>query len=355
MTSIRISELRNSSILRVYAEKEIIQSNPEYQRMGEVWNLEKRQLLIDTILNDFDMPKLYFHEFAEAKQLGDGRIVRYAVIDGRQRLEAIWGFIEGKFPLADDFRFLENDGVKASGLTYSGLAKDYPSLKTLLDSYTLPVTTVLTDDLDLIEEMFLRLNEAAPLNAAEKRNAMGGPMAQVIRNVSIHPFFTKNIAFSNKRYQHRELAARFLLLTSNESIGDTKKAYLDQMVKTFKEKNQAKEAQKLGSEVESVLTWAADIFVESDTLLRTHAMAVIYFQVFKEALNNEWAGKITRHKLVQFEERRIENRRLAEDDIAAASYDLLEFDRMHLQGTNDKGSIAFRTNTLTNFLQNGLN
>ena len=105
MPSIRISELRNSSILRVYAEKDGIQSDPEYQRMGDVWNLEKRQLLIDTILNDFDLPKLYFHELAEPRLLDDGRLVKYAVIDGRQRLESIWGFIEGRFPLADDFAF----------------------------------------------------------------------------------------------------------------------------------------------------------------------------------------------------------------------------------------------------------
>ena len=60
MPSIRISELRNSSILRVYADKNGIQTDPEYQRMGDVWNLDKRQLLIDTILNDFDMPNFTF-------------------------------------------------------------------------------------------------------------------------------------------------------------------------------------------------------------------------------------------------------------------------------------------------------
>ena len=74
MSSIRISELRNSSVLRVYADKDGIQSDPEYQRMGDVWTLDKRQLLIDTILNDFDMPKLYFHELAEPRKLADAEL-----------------------------------------------------------------------------------------------------------------------------------------------------------------------------------------------------------------------------------------------------------------------------------------
>ena len=350
MPNIRIAELRNSSILRVYADKSAIQSDPEYQRMGEVWDLEKRQLLIDTILNDFDMPKLYFHEFAEPRELDDGRFAKFAVIDGRQRLEAIWGFIEGKFPLAEDFEYFEMPQTAAAGLTYADLAKSHPHLKTMIDSYTLPVTTVLTDDQDLIEEMFLRLNEAVPLNAAEKRNAIGGSMADVIRQVATHSFFANNIPFANKRYQHREVAAKFLLLTSTGNIGDTKKAYLDDMVRVFKAKKQD-EAQQIGREVEDVLDWASELFVERDKLLKTQAMTTIYFQVFKEALADGWETMITRHKLIRFEESRVKNREVAERDIAKANYDLLEFDRMHSQGSNDKTSIEFRSRTLVLFLK----
>ena len=350
MSSIRISELRNSSVLRVYAEREGIQSDPEYQRMGDVWNLEKRQLLIDTILNDFDMPKLYFHELPVSKVLDDGRVVRHAVIDGRQRLESIWGFIEGQFPLDEDFKFYEKPSVKAGGMTYADLAKEHPELKMQLDSYTLPITTVLTDDQDLIEEMFLRLNEAAPLNAAEKRNAMGGPMAEVIRRVTNHRFFQAKIPFSNSRYQHRELAARFLLLTTTDAVGDTKKVYLDNMVKRFKIDGDVDEANKIGGEVESILESTSEVFIDHDSLLRTHSMTVVYFQVLKEALANGWRQNITREKLSKFDELRRENKQTAQEDIALADYDLLEFDRMNVQGTNDRGSIEFRTRTLAAYL-----
>ena len=351
MPSIRISELRNSSILRVYADKNGIQTDPEYQRMGDVWNLDKRQLLIDTILNDFDMPKLYFHELTRPKPLDDGRSVKYAVIDGRQRLESIWGFIEGRFSLADEFVYFERESIRAGGMTYADLAREYPQLKTQIDSYTLPITTVLTDDHDLIEEMFLRLNEATPLNAAEKRNAMGGPMAEVIRRVSEHHFFTDKVAFSNRRYQYRELAARFLLLTTTDTVGDTKKVYLDNMVQTFKDNGSGEEANIVGHEVEDILGSATNIFVDRDNLLRAHGTTVVYFQALKEALKEGWSEKITRDKLTQFEELRRKNRQAAQEDIAKADYELLEFDRMNLQGTNDRTSIEFRTRTLAGFLK----
>lgn len=54
----------------------------------------------------------------------------------------------------------------------------------------LPIVCVNTenDDLDLIEDMFSRLNEAVPLNADEKRDAIGGPMTKVIKYVSSNSF-----------------------------------------------------------------------------------------------------------------------------------------------------------------------
>ena len=353
MPSIRISEMRNSSALRIYAEREGIQVDPDYQRMGEVWNLEKQQLLVDTILNELDMPKLYFHEFATPHELEDGRTVKYAVIDGRQRLEAIWGYIDGKFPLSDSFEYFGDTNIDAKGLTYADLGASYQFLKTILDSYTMPVMNVLTDDQDLIEEMFSRLNEAVPLNAAEKRNAMGGPMAPIIRDVASHAFFRENVPFSNGRYQHMEIAAKFLLLAWTGGVADTRKVYLDNMVETFRKDNLAAEARQTGKEVQKVLNWAHDIFVARDILLRTHAMTVVYFQVFKDASENAWTDLVTRQKLVQFDEVRANNRKLAETDMAQATYELLEFDRMQQQGTNDRTSIDFRVRTLTKYLMNG--
>ena len=336
--------------MRIYSERNIIQPDPEYQRLGGVWSLEKRQLLIDTILNDFDVPKLYFHEFAAPQQLEDGRYVKYAVIDGKQRLEAIWDFIEGKFPLADDFQFFADSFVEAKGLFYPELAEKYPHLKMTFDSYALPVVLVTTDDVDLIEEMFLRLNEAVPLNAAEKRNAMGGPMAREIRSVANHDFFEYQVPFSNRRYQYREMAARFLLLTSEDNIGDTKKSYLDDMVKQYKSRP-ASDSELVGQRVSKVLDRACQVFAENDQLLRAQATVLIYFLSLKKAMDEEWEDGFTREQLVEFNGLREKNRKVAEKDIAAAKYELLEFDQMTLQGTNDKTSIQFRLQTLINFLR----
>ena len=51
--------------------------------------MDKRQLLIDSILNGYDVPKLDFHEFFPAR-LVDGKKFKYAIVDGKQRLETIF-------------------------------------------------------------------------------------------------------------------------------------------------------------------------------------------------------------------------------------------------------------------------
>jgi hypothetical protein len=68
-------------------------------------------------------------------------------------------------------------------------------------------------------------------------------------------------------------------------------------------------------------------------------------------MDEEWEDGFTREQLVEFNGLREKNRKVAEKDIAAAKYELLEFDQMTLQGTNDKTSIQFRLQTLINFLR----
>ena len=63
MTRFRLGTLHNSSAWTVYRMRDRIKMDPEYQRQGDIWNREKRQMLIDTIINGLDVPKLYLHKF----------------------------------------------------------------------------------------------------------------------------------------------------------------------------------------------------------------------------------------------------------------------------------------------------
>lgn len=203
MSYIETHLLKNSTIMWISAERSSIRLDPPYQRSGDVWTLDKKQLLIDSILNDYDIPKIYFHSYSRDEKLSTN--FTHSVIDGRQRLEAIWGFIDGKFALSLDFELQKDPAQNLKGLGYQDLAKEFPRIRIQFDSFVLPIVDVITDDEELIEDMFSRLNEAATLNAAEKRNALGGAVVTAIRDISGHQFFSNKVKFSNKRYQHLDL------------------------------------------------------------------------------------------------------------------------------------------------------
>jgi hypothetical protein len=317
--------------------------------MGDVWPLEKKQLLIDSIINDYDIPKIYFHIIHEPR---NDKETLYSVIDGRQRLETIWGFIDGKFSLSDEFEFLRYPTIDLSGLTYDDIAQLHPKVKIIFDSFVLPVIGVETDDEDLIEDMFGRLNEAVPLNAAEKRNAFGGDMVKLIRDVSENNLFKNKVTFANKRYQHREVAARFLLVESSiQTIGrlvDTKKIYLDAMARNYLEMTE--KTPDFGKSVVDVLNEMGNVFSDGDPLLRSQGNMVVYYLLFRKAINLKEDSKITRRKLLDFHDEVSKNRIAAELSIEGASFDLLEFDRLTQQGTNDASNIKERFSVLAKYI-----
>jgi len=348
VSEFKISRWEQSSILYVYSQRRSLDMNPEYQRQGDIWPEEKRQLLVDSVLNGFDVPKFYVHELQPPRKV-KGQNVNYAIVDGKQRLSALWDFIDGRFSLDTDFELIADKRVKAGGMTYAELASEYPDLKIKFDGTSLAIISIQTDDVELIEEMFTRLNEAAPLNAAEKRNAFGGPMPKTIRAVARTPFFAETLPFGNKRYRHFDLAAKFLQAEHRDRVVDTKKVYLDEFVKGFRGRRQAG-ADKLGGLTKAVLEDARAIFRPNDPLLRRVGTIVVYYHLLRLARREDAVTAITRDMLEAFEEVRLENRRVAEVEISKANYDWLEFDRLN-QTPNDQYAIDLRLDILSAFLQ----
>jgi hypothetical protein len=338
-----ISFLRNNSVWALYRMRDRIQLDPEYQRLGDVWTDDQHQLLVDTVINDFDIPKIYLHKFHEPLKKG-GRVYDYAIIDGKQRLETFRAFIEGEFPLNKDFEYFKSATVHAGNMKYAELGRAYPDLKVQFDNFQLTVVCIETSEIEIIEEMFTRLNEAATLTAPERRNAFGGPLPTAIKTLSKEPFFTKSLPFANKRYRHFDLAAKFLLTEYEGKVPDTKKVYLDNFVYSFKGRSRNKMPSFLKQAQENTARMAG-VFSKSDLLLRQIGMVTLYYHLFRVAHIKGWDARITRKGLADFNELRAANRTKAEEDLASAEYDLLEFDR-YTQAPNDGYAIRLRLQIL---------
>ena len=167
------------------------------------------------------------------------------------------------------------------------------------------------------------------------------------------PFFTEKVRIKNKRYQHREVVARLLFiehsLVANKKIIDTKKIYLDAFVKDFKKKTQ-KEVDILKRRTEENLQLMNEIFENNDSLLNAQSTIPIYYLIIRRLKNSKYWNRVNRDIFVEFDNKVNENKEIAALDIQKANFELLDFDRMSIQGTNDAVSIRERTRILKNFI-----
>ena len=132
----------------------------------------------------------------------------WEVIDGKQRLQAIWDFLANKFPVSEDSDPIDN--LQISKLYHNELHHD---LQDKLDSYQLSMVIVEDADDTEVEEMFIRLQNGVPLNSAEKRHAISGTMRDFVHNLADnHPLMTESAGYPNKRYAHDEAVAQMMLV-----------------------------------------------------------------------------------------------------------------------------------------------
>lgn len=335
-------------ISKLWMLRNAIEENPEYQRESAVWSLDRQQLFIDSILNRFDVPKLYFHDMR-----GNGSLKDFAVVDGKQRLHTIFSFLQGHFGLASDFSLLDprtGQEDPAPGSKFNDL-NDY--WKEEFRGASLSIVLIQGAADDDIEELFSRLNNGEPLNAAEKRNAMGGEMCKLIREVAKEDFFTKKIKITNKRYQHYEISAKFLHLEHTAQSGggpyaDLKKRFLDDLVVKNKKMSTA-EVTGLKKRVTDQLKAVSKVFTDKDPLLSKQAYPPLYY-IFIKRITTEYGDpklfeRISKF-LSQFHVKRTENLELPEDERDST---LIEFGRLMQQGTNDLNSLRDRVATLTRY------
>ena len=336
------------NIGQLFVERNAINENPTYQRESAIWSLEKQQLFIDSIVNNYDIPKIYFHDLRGEKK----ELMKYAIIDGKQRLHTIYEFLGGKFGLADDFTVngdSEFEELKG-GLLFKKFSEgDRERFKNI----SLTIVLVQNATEDDIDELFFRLNNGEPLNGAEKRNARGGEMNVLIKEVAENIFFTKKLKFKDKRYSHREISAKFLLLEKNakggaEIFSDLKKKFLDLMVDNNKKMLQA-EKEGLSKRVSNTLAILNKVFHDKDDLLNKQAYPPLYY-LFIKLMHIEYGHKnlntILRKFIEQFQVKRQENLLKSEDD---RDTNLIEFGRLMQQGTNDLSSLRERVSILRRY------
>lgn len=160
--------------------------DPDYQRYS-VWKLKQRQLLIDSMIRGLDIPKIYL------------RVCDYEceVVDGAQRLRALFDYLNGDLSLPADFK--DHAGHKISGK----FEKLHGDLEKIINSYKFDIVELKGYTESEIGDYFGRLQSGSTLNRPERRRAIVSNMRNRAFEASQHQFFGL-LKETNKRCKYED-------------------------------------------------------------------------------------------------------------------------------------------------------
>lgn len=157
--------------------------NRRYQRKL-VWDVEEKQSLIDSVRNSLPIPLVLL-----AENLTEGA-ARLEIIDGLQRMNAIFAFIENEFPY--DGAYFDLDTLADTKLRRDEgqLTQREPKLDrkvcVAIVNYQLPISTYRSATEESVDEVFRRINSSGrKLSLQEIRQAgVTSDFAGLVRRIS---------------------------------------------------------------------------------------------------------------------------------------------------------------------------
>jgi hypothetical protein len=192
MTQI-ICTTNSKSIEELYRKRELYRrSYPSCQR-NYVWEDWKKKRFIDTILRNLPIPPItIIPEHDEL--LGETPWV----VDGQQRVETIYRFMDGEFPTAKNFSNEREIHPIEPNTYYHHLS---PARRAAFDLYDLQVTRVQNVSVEQIGIVYRRLQYQSPLTFAERLYSYDGQTKDLAIMLEHHPFWSVIYSGDTKRKQ----------------------------------------------------------------------------------------------------------------------------------------------------------
>lgn len=201
--SIRIQDLVDEFIYT-------IDLDADYQR-EKIWSTNEQKLLLDSVINDIDIPKLYLAKVQANDQF------EYECIDGKQRMVALLSFMKPE-PGKDTKGALTLPLFNRE-YSYQLLKSEHPKIAEKIENYKLDFVTYDLSGLQdeeaadkLIREIFRRLQLGIRLNSGERLKALQGTIRDfVFKEIGNRAPFLRNTSLSAKRFSREFTLAQICL------------------------------------------------------------------------------------------------------------------------------------------------
>jgi hypothetical protein len=158
--------------------------NRRYQRKL-VWTLEEKRRFIDSIISGYPVPIILLAE----QRVGDSNS-QFEILDGMQRLNAIFGFLENEYSVNGQFFDLEAMASTKQLLDKKDLEQKEPKLSrdicVQIASYVVPLSIYEFTKSEDVDEVFRRINSGGRKLSRQELRIAGatGHFSQAVRNIS---------------------------------------------------------------------------------------------------------------------------------------------------------------------------
>lgn len=186
--------LRSRALDKLYKRRDRYEI-PDWQR-EEVWNTDKKQKVIDSILRGWSLPKFYLLKISDGPE-------EYEVLDGQQRLSAIFEFF------ANDLALSNESAIEFGAAVYDKLPD---GISDSFDDYEIDFDEISDASEEDQKEFFQRLQEGLPLTGSEKLNSVHSKLRDFCMKLADHKFFSNSTRVSSKRYGYFDICAKVMAL-----------------------------------------------------------------------------------------------------------------------------------------------
>lgn len=243
-----------------------IDLDAEYQR-ERIWSRKAQEELMDSIIQDIDIPKIYLAAVKDNQQFD------YECIDGKQRMSTLLSFFkpepEEKTPLA----------VRIAGerYTYVRLKKELPALAKKIEDFELTFVIYLDlDDQEFIREIFRRLQLGIRLNSGELLKMYTGTIRDFIyKDIGKEGPFFKHTRLSEKRFSRQFTLAQICINSfERQRTGDFGRARFDDLKDFFHDNASLSRKDKNLIRIKAVLGLMDKAFGRDAEVISSRAIAV---------------------------------------------------------------------------------
>lgn len=201
-------EVKQWKIREVQEIWDRVDPKPQYQR-SPVWNEKRKKLLIDSIFEDYDIPKIYFNK------LVDNNFYDYEIADGQQRLRAIMEFLNNEYSVD----LVSSSTNQFENAFYNDLDDE---LKEKYLNTSLTVTTLIDVSTEKVRDIFARLQMGVGLNQAELRRAIASNIGFYVQSIIENHSFFKSCGIPDSRNKHQDYIDHCVGYLSNGFSKDMK-------------------------------------------------------------------------------------------------------------------------------------